>query len=155
VKARLRRLLGAFLHLDDTPRRIAAAFGVGVYLAFHPLFGLHTIMALGIAFAFRLSRGAVLVGIYVNNPWTIAPMYVAGTTLGCWILGVPLHGLKGIHWDLGSLAFYRVLLVSLRPYLWPYVLGNTILGIACGYTAYLAMRWILERRARRAAALRP
>ena len=155
MRARLRRLLHDFLHLDDTPRRIAAAFGVGVYIAFHPLLGLHTLMALGIAFAFRLSRAAVLVGIYVNNPWTIAPMYLAGTTLGCWILGVPLDGLSGIQWDLGSMAFYRLLVVSLKPYLWPYVLGNTILGIVCGAVAYLVMRWVLERRARRAAALRP
>ncbi len=152
MKAQVRRFTQAFLHLDDTPRRIAVAFGVGVYIAFHPLFGLHTLMALGIAFAFRLSRAAVLVGIYVNNPWTIAPMYVAGTTLGCWILGVPLDGLEGIHWDLGSRAFYHTLLVSLRPYLWPYVIGNTILGIVCGYGAYLGMRWLLERRARHRAA---
>jgi uncharacterized protein (DUF2062 family) len=152
VRARLRRSIQAFLHLDDTPQRIAAAFGVGVYLAFHPLFGLHTLMALGIAFAFRLSRGAVLVGIYVNNPWTMAPMYLAGTTLGCWILGVPLHGLRDLEWDLDNWAFYRLLLASLRPYLWPYVLGNTILGIACGAVAYLVMRAVLERRARRAAA---
>ena len=155
MKARLRKLLADFLHLDDTPRRIAAAFGVGVYIAFHPLFGLHTLMALGIAFAFRLSRAAVLVGIYVNNPWTIAPMYLAGTTLGCWILGVPMGGLGDIEWDLGRLAFYRVLMVSLRPYLWPYVLGNTILGRVCGGVAYVAMRWFLERRARRAAPVRP
>ena len=152
MKARVRRLVESFLHLDDTPRRIAAAFGVGVYLAFHPLFGLHTLMALGIAFAFRLSRAAVLIGIYVNNPWTIAPMYIAGTTVGCWLLGVPLDGLSGIEWNLGSLAFYRVLMVSLRPYLWPFVVGNTILGIVFGLAAYFAMRWFLERRARRAAA---
>ena len=108
-------------------------------------------MALGIAFAFRLSRAAVLIGIYVNNPWTIAPMYAAGTTLGCWILGVPLDGLSALEWDLGSRAFYSVLLVKLRPYLWPYVVGNTVLGIVCGLAAYYGMRWVLERRARRAA----
>lgn len=153
MKTRIRGLAEAFLHLDDTPGRIAAGFGVGVYLAFHPLLGLHTLMALGIAFAFRLSRAAVLIGIYVNNPWTIAPMYIAGTTVGCWILGVPLDGLGAIQWDLGSLAFYKVLLVSLRPYLWPFVVGNTILGIVFGLAAYFAMRWFLERRARRAAAL--
>jgi uncharacterized protein len=156
VRARLRRLIQAFLHLDDTPRRIAVAFGVGVYVAFHPLFGLHTLMALGIAFAFRLSRAAVLVGIYVNNPWTMAPMYIAGTTLGCLLLGVPLEGLRDIAWDdWDERGFYRILLLSLRPYFWPYVLGNTILGIVCGWAAYVMMRWILERRARRAAAVSP
>ena len=152
MRARLRKLIQAFLHLDDTPQRIAAAFAVGVYLAFHPLFGLHTLMALGIAFAFRLSRAAVLIGIYVNNPWTIAPMYLAGTTLGCWILGVPLDGLSGLEWDLDNRSFYRLLIAGLRPYLWPYVLGNTILGIVCGLIAYVVLRWFLERRARRAAA---
>jgi uncharacterized protein (DUF2062 family) len=153
VRDRLRKLIQAFLHLDDTPRRIAAAFGVGVYVAFHPLFGLHTLMALGIAFAFRLSRAAVLVGIYVNNPWTIAPMYLAGTTLGCLILGVPLDGLSDIAWDdWDERGFYRILFLSLKPYLWPYVVGNTILGIVCGFIAYGVLRWFLERRARRAAA---
>ena len=39
-------------------------------------------MALGIAFAFRLSRAAILLGAYVNNPWTLAPMYMAGTLAG-------------------------------------------------------------------------
>jgi uncharacterized protein (DUF2062 family) len=156
VRARLRRLIHAFLHLDDTPPRIAAAFGVGVSLAFHPLVGLHTLMALGIAFAFRLSRAAVLVGLYINNPWTMAPMYIAGTTLGCWLLGVPLEGLRDIDWDnWDERGFYRILLLSLKPYLWPYVLGNTILGVVCGSIAYVALRWFLERRARRAAAVRP
>jgi uncharacterized protein (DUF2062 family) len=153
VRRRLAALLEAFLHLEDTPQRIAAAFGVGIYLSFHPLFGLHTLMALAIAFAFRLSRAAVLVGIYLNNPWTMAPMYIAGTTLGCWVLGVPLEGLTSIDWDFGDRGFYKVLLVSLKPYLWPYVVGNTILGIACGAIAYVLLRWFLERRARRAAAV--
>jgi len=149
VKARLRRAVDAFLHLDDTPRRIALAFGIGVYIAFHPLLGLHTLMGLGIAFAFRLSRAAMLAGCYVNNPWTLAPIYVAGTSLGCWLLGVPMGAVRHIEWDLANRDFYHLLLVSLRPYLWPYVIGNTVLGIAAGLVAYASLRWALERRARR------
>jgi uncharacterized protein len=151
MKARLGRLIQAFLHLDDTPRRIAAAFGVGVYLAFHPLFGLHTLMALGIAFAFRLSRAAVLIGIYVNNPWTIAPMYMAGTLLGCFLLGVSPDDLATITFAEHGWAFYRSLAAQLRPYLWPFVVGNTLLGLVFGGLAYLALRRVIERRARGAA----
>ena len=154
MRRRLAALVEDFLHLDDTPQRIACAFGIGIYLSFNPRFGFHTLMALAIAFTLRLSRAAMLVGIYLNNPWTMAPMYIAGTTLGCWILGVPLEGLRDIAWDdWDERGFYRILLLSLKPYLWPYVLGNTILGIACGWIAYFAMRSILERRARRAAAI--
>ena len=149
MKARVRRAFESFLHLDDTPRRIALAFGIGVYIAFHPLLGLHTVMALGIAFAFRLSRAAILAGCYVNNPWTLAPLYVAGTSLGCLVLGVPMDAIGEIEWDLGNRAFYHLLMVSLRPYLWPYVVGNTLLGIAAGIAGYFALRWALERRGRR------
>jgi uncharacterized protein len=149
VRARLRRAFESFLHLDDTPRRIALAFGIGVYIAFHPLLGLHTLMGLAIAFAFRLSRAAMLAGCYVNNPWTLAPIYVAGTSLGCWLLGVPMGAVRHIEWDLANRDFYHLLLVSLRPYLWPYVVGNTVLGVAAGFAAYVSLRWTLERRARR------
>ena len=148
MKVRLRRAVEAFLHLDDTPRRIAMAFGIGLYLAFHPLLGLHTVMALGIAFAFGLSRAAMLAGVYVNNPWTIAPMYAAGTTLGCWLLGVPLTGLGAIEWSLDHPDFYHLLLAGLRPYLWPYVVGNTVLGAIAGFAGFALVRPVLERRAR-------
>ena len=155
MKARVQRVFESFLHLDDTPRRIALAFGIGVYIAFHPLLGLHTVMGLGIAFAFRLSRAAMLAGVYVNNPWTLAPLYVAGTSLGCWLLGVPLTAVSGIEWDLARRDFSH-LLVSLRPYLWPYVVGNTVLGVAAGFVGYASLRWALERRAlRRGAVIRP
>jgi uncharacterized protein (DUF2062 family) len=153
LKARLRRAVELFLHLDDTPRRIAIAFGVGVYIAFHPLLGLHTVMALAIAFAFRLSRAAMIAGIYVNNPWTIAPLYAAGTSLGCWLLGVPLAGLGAIQWNLDHPDFYHLLYAGLRPYLWPYVVGNTVLGMIAGFAAYALVRPILERRARHRKAL--
>jgi uncharacterized protein (DUF2062 family) len=146
VKARLGRVVESLLHLHDSPRRTALAFGIGLYIAFHPLLGLHTIMGLAIAFAFRLNRVALMTGVYVNNPWTLAPLYLAGTTLGCWMLGVPLEGLDAIDWNAGWRDLLRTLGVQLRPYLWPYVLGNTVLGIACGGLGYAALKDVLERR---------
>jgi len=146
MSGRVRRTLHMLLHLDDTPHRIALAFGIGVFIAFSPLLGIHTGMALGIAFAFRLSRVAILIGAYVNNPWTLVPMYMAGTLLGCALLGVPSEGLSAIEWHLHGWAFYQSLLLHLKPYLWPYVIGNTLLGVAGGLAAYLAVRMILERR---------
>src|SRR6185295_5462370 len=68
----LRRAVQAVLHVEDTPHRIALAFAVGVFIAFFPIWGIHTAMALGVAFLFRLSRAATMVGAWVNNPWTMA-----------------------------------------------------------------------------------
>ena len=146
--SRLRRALESLLHIQDTPHRIALAFGVGCWIAFSPLLGIHTGMALAIAFGFRLSRVAILMGAYINNPWTLAPMYAAGTAVGCVLLGVPLSGLSAIDWSGGDEGLYQALFESLRPYLWPYVIGNTVLGIAFGTVSYLWLRTVLERRSR-------
>lgn len=152
MSGRLRRAVAVLFHVEDSPHRIALSFGLGVFIAFSPLLGLHTVMALGVALAFRLSKAAMILGIYVNNPWTIAPMYMAGTLVGCLLLGVSTDELAAIRFDAHGWAFYRTLLEQLRPYLWPFVIGNTVLGVACGFAAYVILRRVLERRRGSAAA---
>jgi uncharacterized protein (DUF2062 family) len=149
MSGRLRRAFQVLFHVEDSPHRIALSFGLGVFIAFSPLLGLHTLMALGIALAFRLSKAAIIVGIYVNNPWTIAPMYMAGTVLGCFLLGVSTDDLATIAFDEHGWAFYRSLAAQLRPYLWPFVVGNTLLGMLFGLLAYIALRRVLERQRKR------
>ena len=152
----LRRTVGQLLQLDDTPHRIALAFGIGVWLAFFPILGIHTVLGLLIAFLFRLNRAAMLAGVYVSNPWTLAPLYMAGTVVGCEILGVSRAELTSIDWTLHGRAFYRALFENLRPFVWPFVVGNTVLGIAGALVGYVVLREILERRrAAGAAAMGP
>lgn len=146
MSTRLGRAVQVLLRVDDSPKRTALAFGIGVFIAFFPLLGVHTALALGIAFAFRLSRVAILLGAYVNNPWTLAPLYMAGTLFGCLLLGVPSHGLAEIDWGVRGTAFYRALLASLRPYLWPFLIGNLALGVLGGLAAYFGLRRVLDKR---------
>ena len=66
-----RRLLA----LDDPPERTALAFAIGVFIAFTPLLGLHTILATLIAFLFRFNKIAIYTGTFVNNPFlTLVPI---------------------------------------------------------------------------------
>jgi hypothetical protein len=129
--------------MEDTPHRTAAAFGLGLFIAFFPLVGIHTLLALGLAFLLRLSRAAVLLGAWMNNPWTIVPIYSAGTAVGCLLLGAPCADLGGLAWGEAGL------LSRLQPYVWPFVVGNTVLGALVGGLGYLALRLALERRASR------
>lgn len=146
MSSRLQRTLDILLHVGDTPHRTAVAFGIGVYIAFFPILGIHTGLALAIAFLFRLNRVAILLGAYVNNPWTLVPMYMAGTLVGCFLMDVPTGGLTEIDTRHHGMAFYRAMLETLRPYLWPFVLGNTVLGVAAAFVGYLALRSFLLRR---------
>ena len=144
--SRLRQMLHFLLHLEDTPNRVALAFGIGLFIAFFPLLGIHTGLALGIAIIFRLSRVAILAGAWVNNPWTLAPMYTAGTLVGCGLLGVSPEGLADVDWSLHGRAFYEALWEGLRPFVVPFVVGNLVLGVLGGLIAYVVLRVILERR---------
>jgi hypothetical protein len=144
----LRRTGQILAHVEDSPSRVALAFAVGVFIAFFPLLGIHTGLAIVIAIAFRLNKVAVLVGAWTNNPWTITPMYSAGTLLGCFVLGVSPTSLGEINWSLSGRAFYQSLAAVLRPLLLPFVVGNLVLGAAAALASFLALRWILTRRKR-------
>jgi uncharacterized protein len=143
----LRRTGQVLLHVEDSPPRVAAAFALGVFIAFFPILGIHTGMALLIALAFRLNKVAILFGAWINNPWTVAPIYTAGTLLGCLLLGESPAGLGAIDWSLGGRAFYASLVAVVRPLLLPFIVGNLVLGAAAAGVAFLVLRRLLQRRA--------
>jgi uncharacterized protein (DUF2062 family) len=148
----LRRAGQILLHVEDSPSRVAAAFGLGVFIAFFPILGIHTGMALVLAVLLRLNKVAILVGAWTNNPWTIAPLYTAGTLLGCAVLGVSTESLGAIDWSLRGRTFYDSLLSGLRPLVLPFVVGNLVLGAVAAQASFVALRFFLARRKREAGA---
>jgi uncharacterized protein len=151
----LRRTGQILLHVEDSPSRVALAFAVGVFIAFSPLLGIHTLLAIVIAISFRLSKPATVVGAWTNNPWTIAPMYSAGTLLGCFVLGVSPASLSEIDWSLHGRAFYQSLAAGFRPLLMPFIVGNLVLGAAASVVSFLVLRFLLAQRKRSAVGPNP
>src|SRR5262247_2852910 len=87
-RAAFRRLLA----IDDPPERTALAFSIGVFIAFSPFLGLHTIAATLIAFIFRFNKIAIYTGTFINNPFlTVVPIIVASYAVGGFLLGRPLR----------------------------------------------------------------
>jgi len=87
----LRSYFRRLLALDDPPERTALAFSVGVFIAFSPLLGLHTILATLLAFLFRFNKVAIYAGTFVNNPFlTLVPIIVVSYAVGAALLGRPL-----------------------------------------------------------------
>lgn len=147
MRGRLRQIVQVLLRLEGSPRRTAVAFAIGVWIAFFPLLGIHTALALLIAVLFRLNRVALLLGAYINNPWTLAPLFMAGTFLGCLLLGVAPGEAASIEWPRRVGAMYEML-ARLRPLLWPYILGNLVLGTLSAGAAYAVVLRLLMRRQR-------
>lgn len=123
---RIKVWLRIILHTDDTPRRAALAFALGVFIAWTPVLGLHTLIALGLAFLLGLNRLAVLAGTFVNNPWTIFPIYSAALWIGSHLAGPDLEAprLEGIS---GWKELWE-LLGQFRPWVLPFTAGTLILG---------------------------
>ena len=143
---RLRRTGRILLHVEDSPSRVALAFGLGVFIAFFPVLGIHTVMALLLALVLRLNKVAILAGAWTNNPWTLGPMFTAGTLVGCVLLGASPASLSDIDWALGGRPFYASLAAALRPLLLPFVIGNLVLGAAAAAASFLVLRALLARR---------
>lgn len=153
TKALARRWLEALLHVNDTPERTAAAFALGCFIGFSPFLGLHTVIALTIAFIFDLNRVAALLGVYSNLPWIIGGYYVFTTMLGAAITQVRLppdfeHRLVALfQLSLRSNEFWNQLATLLRPLLMPYMVGSLIGCTIIGAVAYpIALAFVRRRR---------
>lgn len=149
----VRKWLEALLHIHDSPQRTAAAYAMGVFFGFSPFFGLHTLLALGLAFVLRFNRVAVLLGAYSNLPWVIAPYYTLTTVAGAALLGVPLPAEFGQHvarlFELSMLgrAFWARLFDLVHPLLWPFTVGSlagAVVLAACAY--WLSLAFIVAGR---------
>ncbi len=151
LRSSLRRLLA----LDDPPERTALAFSVGVFIAFSPLLGLHTILATLLAFIFRFNKVAIYAGTFVNNPFlTLAPIVIASYAVGAFILGRPLALPAG---GVELLRDPHMLTASYRQELWarfwdllaPFALGGAALGVVCSLAAYPVTLKLLRANQRR------
>ncbi len=156
TRALVRKWMESLLHIHDSPQRTALAFAVGVFIGFSPFLGLHTIIAIGVAFLFNLNRIAVLVGAYSNLPWFLAAWYALATAGGAWLLGTTLP--PGFGDRLGELfklslfhaGFWRRLVEEMRPLFWPYFVGSTLGSTLLSVVAYWVTFGFVEARHRHA-----
>jgi uncharacterized protein len=150
-RAAFRRLLA----IDDPPERTALAFSVGVFIAFSPLLGLHTILATLIAFLFRFNKVAIYLGTYVNNPFlTLVPIILVSYAVGAVLLGRPLRMppegielLKNPHLLTG--AYYTRVFTQSWYIVAPFALGASVLSFVCSAGTYPLTLWALRRHRRR------
>jgi hypothetical protein len=151
-----RDLIRKLLHIEDTPERTALAYSIGIFLGFSPFLGFHTLMGLAVAFLCKLSRVAVLLGVWTNTPWTIAPYY----TMTTWL------GIKLTHYRIGSSTVREIFqagmdrgflssdfwgrIVAQWGLLLSFLVGSLVFATLLAIAAYpLSLRWIKFYRSRK------
>jgi uncharacterized protein (DUF2062 family) len=148
-RASIRRLLA----IDDPPERTALAFSIGIFIAFSPFLGLHTIMATMIAFAFRFNKLAIYSGTFVNNPFlTLVPIILLSYATGAFLMGRSLalppesmELLKNPH--LMTMRWWGNLFEHSGDILLPFAVGGMMLSVVCSLAAYpLTLRFLRAKQ---------
>ena len=137
-RAAFRRLLA----IDDPPERTALAFSIGVFIAFSPFLGLHTIMATVIAFAFKFNKIAIYAGTFINNPiFTLVPIIIISYAVGALILGrpmtIPAEGIELLKSpQIFNGEYYKQIFVHSWNIVEPFAMGGMALSVVCSLIAY-------------------
>jgi len=128
--------------VNDSPKKVALSFGVGVFIGMSPFFGIHTLLGIAAAWIFKLNKFVTIAGVYVTNPWTIVPIYTFATWFGAQLLGVR-QIIPDINWN--EITFYQFLyeMQSLLP---SFLLGTTVLSFISGISGYVIIYHAILRK---------
>jgi hypothetical protein len=113
-----------------SPDEIALGVAVGIFVAFIPLFGTHTIMAIALASLLRVNTLIVLLGTQISNPLTLPFQLFISAEVGSVILNGKFLEIKLSH----ELSYL------LGHYLLPIIVGGLILGIVGSGVSYLLVK---------------
>ena len=160
-RRRWRVIVLDLLGREEPPDRVAAAIALGIAVGFSPFLGLHLLMAIGLAFLFRLNKIDAILGQFAGNPWTFPPVYALGYRLGRVILGYDATEVPPLDWkallekDSSSLLHPLETLRSVFggpafvPRLLSFFVGTSVLAILIGGAAYFIAREVLRLYHRR------
>ncbi len=151
LKRRRVQLLLELMGRAEAPQRVAAAVALGVGVGLSPFIGFHFILAIVLAFVFRLNKLDTVIGSFAGNPWTLPPVYAMGYRLGRAILGYPPARVPPLKWQR---ILHHDFWVSFRgpglsPRLASFLVGTTLLAATLGIATYLAARGLLKLYHRR------
>jgi len=146
MSRRLKVLLLDLLGREEPPERVAAAIALGIGVGFSPFLGVHFVLAIGLAFLFRLNRIDAVLGQFAGNPWTLPPVYALSYALGRKLLGYDPERVPDLPWDrlLHRDFWHSFTGPALRPRLFSFLLGSLVLAVLIALTAYVLVREALR-----------
>ena len=141
------------LRADDPPKRLALGVAVGIFIAFLPLIGVKTILAVGLAWLVGGNKAVGVPLVWISNPLTFVTMYYPGYWLGCKLMHVPVSGkwIETLRGHSSWIAKIEELASSMMDVATPLFLGTflvaSVLAIASYYSSiamissYRMRRW--------------
>lgn len=156
IPAKLARFLKLLylklFRINDSPKKIALGFGLGVFMAIMP--GVGPVMALLGAFLFRVNRASALLGSILFNTWTAIITFLGAVKLGSLVMGLNYSDvyaswnnlIKNFSWsNLLQQPFQEVLIAVIIGYL----IISLCLGILSCLIVYVIASAIKNKKAQK------
>jgi hypothetical protein len=134
--SKLKEYIVRFSKKGLTPHEIALGVALGIFVAFIPLFGTHTVTAIALASLLRVNTLIVLLGTQISNPLTFPFQLFISAEVGSLIL----------HGRLLEIKFSHEVSALLSHYLMPIIVGGLFLGIVGSGVSYLLVKGFFLRR---------
>lgn len=128
-KENIRQLITRFKQLRGDPHNIAMGMGLGIFVCATPTFPFQTFLAIALAFIFRGSKAAAIIGSWLAAP-AIPFFYIGSYKLGTLILGY------SISITLDSLSISKLIDMGWSV-VFSMITGGIIIGLFPGIAGYL------------------
>ena len=144
----LKRQSKKLMDSEDGPHAVALGTAVGMFFGFTPLFGLKTLLALGVTWLARGSKVAALVGVALHDvALPFMPVLLRWEyDIGYWLMSHPHvfpEKMHAHHLKLAEWFNWSTFLTVGRPLL----VGSVIVSTPIALITYGTVQWILMRRA--------
>jgi len=129
--------------INDSPQRIAAGFGLGIFFGMLP--GTGPLAALFFAFVFKVNRASALLASLLTNTWLSLVTFVFSIKVGSAILGVNWHLVYDeLKAKMEYAGWQELLKTSFENVLFPAVLGYFTVSVFLGALSYLAVLFVIK-----------
>jgi uncharacterized protein len=137
------RIFGSYLHAEDLwhlhRRSVAKAVAIGFFCMFMPM-PLQMVLAVAIAIVFRANVLIAGVTVWINNPFTIGPMFYLAYKIGGFVF----------HTQHIPFSEHHQLLKQFKDIWKPLILGCLLCGAVASVIGYfgitLLWRWIVTKK---------
>lgn len=140
---KIRNVLKDAVKGNSSPSQLALSFAIGIFIAFSPYPGAHTIMMLAARWLFKLNFPVLFLATSFNNPWTMVPFFAFDYSFGYWFI----HSI--LRWDPSWVISLERIFGSGRICLWSFFIGGNLLGVVFALLSYPVMIWVFSRLAAR------
>ena len=150
IVAYFRSLVSKLLNLHDAPHSLAGGVAIGMFMGFTPLFGLKTLLCVGVAYILRCNPIAAVIAVSLHDvvtpfwPVLLEIEYAIGSRIIGFFDGVA-HPVSVTDFHIHDLMKWTTFFTGGLPML----LGSVFLSAPAAALSYALMLPVFKRRERR------